>query len=395
MPSSRASSSLYSSPVHHSPVPPKLDLADAHSQLYQTPSTTSASSSLFNTISTSSRKRSRTGGSDKRRSLYDFSAAAVAAAHDGDDHLHRSSWLGRDENVSGIEYDHPDIRGELPLAPPIDASVDLLSSHTGNTRKRSRQEQQEGAQDKKDVTPSPLPASWGQSVMNAVGKVWSFCWSGAFRGFYAGGGHGYHMSADSAPQLDYSHRAPSPSQSTSTEKTAVDEATEGTSAYYFKGESTPIPGQYPDDNEIHKNWVMVQTDGPADCFSFGVEAPNPAKRVHRMCGTEDLSPTHHRSTAVPRVGKRTSLGGPTTPTRIPVPSSNSKSSNSKSSSNKKHRDSPVSAETQRFVAQMRRMEREEDANLRRLNRQLEMMIQEGKQALGAQFEVDELGMDYN
>lgn len=389
MPSSRASSSLYSSPVHHSPVPPKLDLADAHSQLYQTPSTTSASSSLFNTISTSSRKRSRTGGSDKRRSLYDFSAAA-AAAHDGDDHLYRSSWLGRDENVSGIEYDHSDIRGELPLAPPIDASVDILSSHTGNTRKRSRQEQQEGAQDKKDVTSSPLPASWGQSVMNAVGKVWSFCWSGAFRGFYAGGGHGYHMSPDSAPQLDYSHRAPSPSQSTSTEKTAVDEATEGTSAYYFKGESTPIPGQYPDDNEIHKNWVVVQTDGPADCFSFGVEAPNPAKRVHRICGTEDLSPTRHRSTAVPRVGKRTSLGGPTTPTRIPVPSSNSKSCSSK-----KHRDSPVSAETQRFVAQMRRMEREEDANLRRLNRQLEMMIQEGKQALGARFEVDELGMDYN
>lgn len=175
MPSSRASS-LYSSPVHHSPAPPKLDLADAHSQLYQTPSTTSASSSLFQTISTSSCKRSCTGSSDKRCSLYDFSAAAT---HDGDDHLYRSSWLGRDENVAGIEYDHPDIHGELPLAPPIDASVDLLSSHTGNGRKRSHQEQQEGAQDKKDITLSAPPASWGQSVMNVVGKVWSFCWSGA------------------------------------------------------------------------------------------------------------------------------------------------------------------------------------------------------------------------
>jgi len=386
MPSSRASSSLYSSPVHHSPVPPKLDLADAHSQLYQTPSTTSASSSLFRTISTNSRKRSRTGSSDRRRSLYDFSAAA---AHDGDDHLYRSSWLGRDENVAGIEHDHSDIRGELPLAPPIDASVDLLSSHTGNGRKRSRQEQQEGAQDKKDITLSHPPASWGQSVMNVVGKVWSFCWSGAFRGFYAGGGHGYHMPADSVPQLDYSHRAPSPSQSTSTEKTAVDGAMEGTSAYYFKGESTPIPGQYPDDHEIHKNWVVVQTDGPADCFSFGVEASNPAKRVHCVRDTDDLSPTRHKSTGVPRVGKRTSFGGPITPTRIPVPSFSSKSSSSK-----KHRDSPVSAETQRFVAQMRRMEREEDASLRRLNQQLEMMIQEGKQALGARVEIDDLGMDY-
>lgn len=158
-----------------------------------------------------------------------------------------------------------------------------------------------------------------------------------------------------------------------------------TSGYYFKDESTSIPGQYPDDHEIQKNWVMVQTDGPADCFSFGVEASNPAKRVHCMCGTADMSPMRRKSTAVPRVGKRTSLGGPTTPTRIPVLTPNSK----------KQRDSPVSAETQRFVAQMRRIEREEDASLRRLNRQLEMMIKEGKQALGARVEVDDLSMDYN
>ncbi|KAE8154917.1 hypothetical protein BDV25DRAFT_135560 [Aspergillus avenaceus] len=76
--------------------------------------------------------------------------------------------------VTIISIARPDIHGELPLAPPIDASVDLLSSHTGNGRKRSHQEQQEGAQDKKDTTLSAPPASWGQSVMNVVGKVWEF-----------------------------------------------------------------------------------------------------------------------------------------------------------------------------------------------------------------------------
>ena len=58
----------------------------------------------------------------------------------------------------------------------------------------------------------------------------------------------------------------------------------------------------------------------------------------------------------------------------------------------KLRQSPVSVETQRYVAQMRRMEREEDASLRRLNRQLQTMIKEGKQALGTQVEIDDLDM---
>lgn len=58
----------------------------------------------------------------------------------------------------------------------------------------------------------------------------------------------------------------------------------------------------------------------------------------------------------------------------------------------KVRQSPVSVETQRYVAQMRRMEREEDASLRRLNRQLQTMIKEGKQALGTQVEIDDLDM---
>ena len=58
----------------------------------------------------------------------------------------------------------------------------------------------------------------------------------------------------------------------------------------------------------------------------------------------------------------------------------------------KVRQSPVSVETQRYVAQMRRMEREEDASLRRLNRQLQTIIKEGKQALGTQVEIDDLDM---
>jgi hypothetical protein len=59
----------------------------------------------------------------------------------------------------------------------------------------------------------------------------------------------------------------------------------------------------------------------------------------------------------------------------------------------KPRETPVSVETQRYMAQKRRMEREEDESLARLNRQLQAMIKEGKQALGTRVEVDDFMED--
>jgi hypothetical protein len=56
-------------------------------------------------------------------------------------------------------------------------------------------------------------------------------------------------------------------------------------------------------------------------------------------------------------------------------------------------ESPVSVQTQRYIVQQRRREREEDASLQRLNRQLQAMIQEGKQALGTRIEVDDVDME--
>lgn len=373
----------------NTPVPPKLHLADVHSQFYQTPSTTSASSSL-RTISTSNRKRSRIDESGKPCPLYDSSV------DDCDDDLQRSSWLGRHhDDVAEMDYDTPNSRDQLPLAPPIEASLDSLTADkpTGNSRKRSRRgawvggaaEQDMEAMDEKNGLPSSARTSWSQSVINVVGKVWSFCWSGAFRGFHAGGGRGYHMPAGSASQLD---EESSPSwQRTSTEKPVAAPATPGpTSDYYFTHHGlTPVPGQYPDDSEIQKSWVVVPTDGAADCFSFDVENSRPStptKRDHHISDAPGSSQSRCKSVTTPRLGKRISLSGQSTPTRIPM----------LSPGGGKLRQSPVSVETQRHVAQMRRMEREEDASLRRLNRQLQTMIKEGKQALGTQIEIDDLDM---
>ena len=50
-------------------------------------------------------------------------------------------------------------------------------------------------------------------------------------------------------------------------------------------------------------------------------------------------------------------------------------------------------EMQRHAARLRKKEAEEDANLKRFNKQLKAMIREGKEALGTKFEVEEIELD--
>lgn len=370
----------------NSPVPPKLDLDGVRSQLFQTPSVTSASSSLYQTISSGTRKRHRSDDFDRTRVAYKL-------ATDGDG-LDRSFWLGRHANLDAAEMDHEnyfDCYGQLPLAPPIEASVDsLMDDLCGNARKRSRRESWyspvEQKTEEQEMLPSqtttsmsspPRPASWSESVMSVMERMWNFCWSGAFRGFYAGGGHGYHMSAGAAPQLD--EKSLSTPQALAVEKATSAAMMEGDPEFCLhQRETSPIPAQQQHPEEP---WVMLPTsDGPPDRYSFGVETSSfstPGKRVQRPGA-------HTRSrSSVPRVGKL-SLSGPSTPTKIPILSPTSK----------KVREAPVSVDTQRYVARMRNLEREEDASMRRLNRQLQMMIKEGQQALGAQVGADDdLDMD--
>jgi hypothetical protein len=51
-------------------------------------------------------------------------------------------------------------------------------------------------------------------------------------------------------------------------------------------------------------------------------------------------------------------------------------------------ESPVSAETQRYAARLKKREREEDRALKGFNERLKAMIREGKEALGTKIEVE-------
>lgn len=339
--------------------PPKLDLASANSQLFQVPSAASASSSLYSL--SVSRKRPRRN-TEKLSTRFDSSEAASPSPFIQSDH-HKTS--GTDDFPTSAELDYrPNRYRESFLPPSLDASVESIDQGSqGNSRKRSRRESCVATPSADDANPTETRVGWGRTMIKAVGKVLDLCWSGAFRGFYAGGGQGYDMQAGPAAQFNPSWQSPS--------------ASPGERDRVYQ---TPIPGQYPEEG-IERNWVVVPTE-PADPFVGNDAAGSPSARARRI---HQASSPRRRPAVMPRLGKKatTSSLRPSTPTRSPALAS------------PRSRDGPPSADMQRYAAQMRRKEREEDASIRRLNRQLQAMIREGKEALGTTVEVDDVVMDYD
>jgi hypothetical protein len=100
---------------------------------------------------------------------------------------------------------------------------------------------------------SPQYQGWGKAVYNIVGgvagKVFNFCVTSAFRGFYAGGGRGYALDT-AAPAM--------------TEKSICMDGKE--KEYVFNEnyqrqhyrEGTPIPGEFPVDGFIEDYMTQVQ-----------------------------------------------------------------------------------------------------------------------------------------
>lgn len=336
--------------------PPKLDLSSASSQLFQVPSSASASSSLYNSIS-SSRKRARrdTGMLSSR-----FEAPSDLPSPSP---LIQNNYPQTTDYHTSAELDfRPNRYRESFLPPSLDGSVESVvpAETTGNSRKRSRCDSCVASPSADAPSSTGTPVGWGRTVIKAVGKVLDFCWSGAFRGFYAGGGQAYAMTAGSAPQLDHS----------SSPSAGKDNTFSPHGAHL-----TPIPGQFPDE-DIRRNWVVVPTDSN-DPF---VDASSPSLRPRKFHQT---SSPRRRPAVTPRMGRRVvrSSTRPSTPTKnqgLPSPRS---------------RDGPASADVQRYAAQMRRKERQEDASIARLNKQLQAMIREGKEALGTTVEVDDMDME--
>ncbi|CAI7645763.1 unnamed protein product [Penicillium glandicola] len=335
---------------------PKLDLSNAPSQLFQVPAST-ASTSLYSL--SVSRKRPRRN-TEKLSSHFESDFNGSPMIHSS----YRSvSVTGGNDFHASAELDYrPNRYRESFLPPSFDSSDESanLADYNGS-RKRSRRDSciLSASPDGPNTT---TPTGWGRTVIKAVSKVLDLCWSGAFRGFYAGGGQGYDLSSGPATTLESSWL---PSSSPSTEKDMYSTDT------YF---STPVPGQYPDD-EVDRSWVVVPES--SDPFAGSSELASPSLRTRR---TFQASSPRRKSAVMPRLAKRVAYSstGPHSPTKLQgLPSPRLK-------------DTPASADIQRQAAKMRRKEREEDASIQRLNKQLQAMIREGKEALGTTVVVDDV-----
>lgn len=339
--------------------PPKLDLASAHSQMFQVPSSASASSSLYSL--SVSRKRPR---HDTEKLSTKFEASSEVASASSLIHSDYRQTSGADDFHSSAELDYRPNRYRESFGPqPLDESVESIVADThGTSRKRSRRASSISSPTADGPSPSLAQrrVGWGRTVINVVGKVFDLCWSGAFKGFYAGGGQGYNMNTGEPAPFNPGWRA-GQAGPTSAEKDRV--------------LHTPVPGQYPEEDS-DRSWVVLPSE-PADPFFGGDGHTSPSIRARRI---HQASSPRRRPAVMPRLGKR--AGMLTTPIKSPgLPSPRSK-------------DGPGSAEMQRHAAQMRRKEREEDASIQRLNKQLQAMIREGKEALGTTVEVGDLEMDY-
>lgn len=357
-----------------SPVPPKLDLADARGQLFQSPKTPSPSSSLSYSLLSGCRKRSRCDDSSLFDSQSELASPPLLANTDyrlafGSNI--RPARFERQGTLAELDY-RPSRYRDHTMTSPIDTSVDSLSSTEAAIPSKSLKRSH-------GDSPSSIPrsanggdkaqlsaASLGRAVMNIVGRMWNFCCSGPFRGFHAGGGRGYDLTNIIPPdRIDENALDHSPTTRNGDVYTA-DIANQHGKTY--------TPGNHPED-EIQKNWVVIPSHRERGSFNdLSPATAMTARTYHSNPG----SLYRQRRPGMSRMGKRTvvSSGRPATPNKSQTPPTTAKS--------------PLAIEAQRHVAKVRRIERENDASIRRLNKQLRDMIRQGKEALGTRVEIEEM-----
>ncbi|KAL8698103.1 MAG: hypothetical protein Q9201_006757 [Fulgogasparrea decipioides] len=241
---------------------------------------------------------------------------------------------------------------------------------------------------------------WGRtiySVIGAAGKVWDFCRNGAFRGFYAGKGPGYALTASSHGATE--------------EPLQWHDMGEKDSVFDESGGLVSIPGRFPEEDfiedymsldhrgttpraakkiqrskgegEMRDNWVMVgrtptssREGSPVRLSGRKIPASNASGRRpmtsngrRPMLSAHRPSLTSHAGSPGMRLDRPASFASPRSPVTSPK------------------RESPVNVDVQRHAARIRRRELEEDANLKRFNQQLKAMIRQGKEALRTTVEV--------
>ncbi len=290
-------------------------------------------------------------------------------------------------------------------------------------------------------------SGWGRAVVNLVGgvagKVLNFCWNGAFRGFQAGGGRAYRMNGGTPAVVEQSNW-----MDIGEKDDVFNKRYQGQHYHCL----TPVPGQFPEEGFIddymsqpqaHRtrqlstqtpegdrgwstlkgNWVLVNNTDENDESD---RSPIPPASKNPRVSYEQRRPASRA--LLTASGKRPRLA-PSRPSLVGSPGSHNKRPASFASpraspgrmcasradshianSPGHHRSrSSMATSPQRatevgsrhsftaasspdiykFEKKIRRKERKEDESIQRLNKQLQDMIREGKEALGTTIEIED------
>lgn len=293
------------------------------------------------------------------------------------------SYFGRDYNDAdlGVTRRWKDLSVTTkPTTQPVEAPVVLGGDRNGQGRYQDSQSE-------------TRTQSWGNFVFTIVGgvagKMWEFCKVGTFTGFYAGGGEGYHVNDSEKAQVR--------------RRSTWEDVDDTRVPDPFDRSATPVPGQYPEDDEIEwpssrpakrqhtdsgKGWVMVP-----EGLDYSTPAPRQPSRRTTTAGTPTAArpPLVSRRSLVPVSRRVSGVSHAASPAvQRPAMASHKRSTSDITPVNT----TPLSPEAQRYIVEKRREERQADASIRRLNDQLKAMIKEGREALGTKIDiVDDVQME--
>ncbi|KAI5301057.1 hypothetical protein KEM56_002014, partial [Ascosphaera pollenicola] len=307
---------------------------------------------------------------------------------------------------------------------------DVTGQSADQRRGELKQQQQQQQQQEQHRLRFSLTSIMNNLLGGLPSKVWNFCCESSFRGFHAGGGKGYEMKAaeqppdyhpetmatDSLAEDLFGETESIPSHKREADHPTLDEYRSTCSDFgprhTFSSESSP--------NGMGSSWVVVkQNSSNSSTNSDHHRVPTatsifsaPAAYVNGFPDNDDLAPPprkHPRRNTIvhpvtPRPRRVNGPGSgrrrqPWSASRLyvqsrsvcsnPSPSRSGPSANGHwasdtwdaSDSSSLNACSPAAIEAQRLAAQLRRQERERDADFRRMNQTIKSMMKEAREAL--------------
>jgi hypothetical protein len=446
--------------------PVRPTLTTARPSIYIPPKSPSAASSLSKAFHPSRIPPSSNGS--RKRARYDFSDSSSTNAQRirQDDSDTDQAWAGSTTSFDSLQSPAPLVSTDYRLAGGLDTPTAAIASIYADRPdsavidyrpSRFPSQTQLMADDYFPATPdvlsrerngrkraisTPQYQGWGKTVCNIVGgvagKVFNFCWTGAFRGFHAGGGRGYAMDiatpviVEKGTLMDLGEKE--------------DVFNQNYERRHYR-EGTPIPGEFPVEGLIEDYMSQPQSYQTQDVSTpsrkgTGIAGSNtksrdtwviirnvdatsretsPTRKIPRTSTLNHSRPISRGSTTVrPRLApsrpSRSSFAGSATlatgqtasfaSPRRQIDTSNASprphSSEGRHQRSQSSLASPrgsenvrnghttaASPDVLRFEKKLRQKERAQQDSIDRLSKQAKDMIREAREALGTQIDVED------